>query len=107
MNWVGFQYEFKTFSEVMGDMRNISDFVPLDYAIFALVLVLLFWFYYFLIPTISIINNSLIKDYEKRKKKKLLHNIRMQKEIEEEIEWELREEEKRRVEERLRAFGKM
>lgn len=88
-------------------MRNISDFALFDYGIFLWVFIFLFLCHFYIIPIITIVNNKLIKDYEKKKKKNLLHKIRMQKEIEEEIEEELREEERRRVEERLKAFGKM
>lgn len=107
MNWVGFEYEFKTFPEILDSLKHIWDFNNFEYAILPTVIIVIFLFSLYIIPIVAIVNAKMLADYEKRKKRRLLQKIRMQKEIEEEIEEELKAEERRRVEERLKAFWRM
>ncbi|USN58265.1 MAG: hypothetical protein H6767_08355 [Candidatus Peribacteria bacterium] len=91
---VGFNYTYTDPENIYASLTRIIDFSPLQYTIIGIASILLIVLIYYMIPIIHITMKYLKEENEKRKKRNLLKQISMQREIEEEIEAEIAHSEK-------------
>lgn len=89
------QYTYLDSSEVLSFIIKIKDFSLFQYLILLWVVIGLFVLVFYIIPIYYILIDDRKIGKEKRKRKSLLEQIMLQKEIEEEIENEIKEQEEK------------
>ncbi len=85
----GFEYKYKTTAEILDATKRVIEFSPIEYAILAWVVIWLIGGILYVFPLLMTIEIKRRKEKGKRKRKKLLSQISMQKEIEDEIAAEI------------------
>mgnify|MGYP003978155541 CR=1 FL=1 len=86
---IWFEYKFWTFSELINSVKLFSEYSIKEYSILVASVFLLILCIYYIIPFINICINYIVQKRKKRKRKELIKQIAMQKDINEEIEKEL------------------
>lgn len=92
-----FQYKYRTFNEIIERTNNLIDFSIIEIWLFLLSILFTFLMIYYIMPIIKIFNSSLEKDLLKKKKKRNLQKMLLQKDIENEIEEELEREKQEKL----------
>lgn len=103
-NTVWFYYEFKSLMEILNSIRGVFEYSTIDLSMFAVLFVFVFITVFYIVPLAKIFQDYALKQREKKSKKTLLNKIRLQKQIEDEIDIELKEDERRQIEERKKAL---
>lgn len=103
-NIVWYSYKFSSLSDIMSSTKSIFEYSPLEYAGLFWIMLVVWIAVYYIIPFVIIVQINALKEREKRNKKNLLNKIRLQKQIEDEIDEELKNDEKRQIEERKKAL---
>ena len=85
----GFEYKYNTTSEILDAIKRVIDFSPMEYMILGCVIVWLVLWVLYIFPLFMTLESKRRKEKWKRKRKKLLSQISMQKEIEDEIAAEI------------------
>ncbi len=88
MYW--FEYIYNTPKHIIDNIKLISNFSILEYSILIIITGLFIAFIYYIIPYFSILFSYRKKESDKRKRKKLIQSIAMQKDLDDEIERELK-----------------
>ncbi len=86
---IWFEYKYITSSDVISNIKLLTEYSLVEYSILTLSIVLLITFIYYIIPIINISNTFWNKEKEKKNRKKFIKQIAMQKDINDEIEKEL------------------
>jgi len=80
-----FEYTYKTTEEILSSISRISDFSVVEWAILTLIIILLILSILYIAPNSMTLLAHRNKQKAKLKRKKLLTQIKLQKEIEDEI----------------------
>ena len=86
---VWFEYKYTTSSEIMNNIKLLTEYSIPEYAILITSVVLLILIIYYIVPSINIYYILVNKEKEVQKRKEMLRQIVMQKDINDEIEKEL------------------
>ncbi len=86
---VWFEYKYTTSADVINNIKLLTEYSIIEYSILIGSIILLIIFIYYIVPTINISNTFWKKEKEKKNRKKLIKQIVMQKDINDEIEKEL------------------
>lgn len=86
---IWYEYKYSSSSEIIQNTKKILDFDLLEYSILIWSLFFMIILIYYIIPIINIFFEKRKKEKAKQDRKKLLNQIALQKEINEEIEKEL------------------
>lgn len=78
-------YTYKTPEEILKNIIFIKDFNIIEYGILVSLIIFFIIFVTYILPILYIIKEKYTKNIEDRKKKNLLKQIIMQKELEDEI----------------------
>lgn len=100
---VGFKYSYQSFNEMLMFIKSIFDYSPLEYVLlwWTLVFTVAFILYWF--PIIIIAYNTFDTMRKKAGKSYMLKKITYQKDINEAIEKEFKEEQEQAIEARLKT----
>lgn len=88
MYW--FEYEFNTPKQIVSNIKLIQDFNILDFCILLTIFVIFLLTIYYIIPYLKLLISYKKKESEKQKRKKLIKTIAIQKDLDDEIEKELK-----------------
>jgi len=91
---IWFDYKYNPVEKVINDVRVLSDFNFIEQVIFFSSIIWIIFLIQYFLPFIFIIHKYRMEEKEKNKKRLLLKQIVLQKDIENEIEKEIEEEEK-------------
>ncbi|MFK7780404.1 MAG: hypothetical protein QM490_04655, partial [Candidatus Gracilibacteria bacterium] len=86
---IGFDYEYTTSSDIINNIKLLTEYSIQEYIILGVSIIILISLIYYIIPLLNISYTFMLKGKEKQKKKKLIRQIVMQKDINDEIEKEL------------------
>jgi len=86
---VWFEYKYITSSDIIKNIKLLTEYSLIEYFILIWSIILLIAFIYYIIPIINISNNFWKKEKEKKNRKRFIKQIAMQKNINDEIEKEL------------------
>lgn len=86
---VGFEYNYTSSNDIIQAASDISHMWIIEYISFFWVIVLLYGSIYYLLPLLSIVYKYYKREQEKAKRKLMLRQISLQKDIEDEIEAEI------------------
>lgn len=89
INMVWYEYKYTPSSEIIENTKKLLDFNLLESAILIWLIIFIIILIYYIIPIINIFFEKKEKERIKQDRKKLLAQISLQKEINEEIEKEL------------------
>jgi len=103
-NKVWFYYEFKGMEEILSWVKDVSEYWPIDFVLPAILVALVFLAVFYIVPFIFVVQENSIKEKRKREKKKMLSKIRLQSQIEDEVDKELKEEDYKKMSERKKAL---
>lgn len=92
----GFEYKYKSSEEIVEQMPHLGDFGPVEFGILGGVSFTVISLIFLIIPQLFKMKYSFVEVREKRKKKQMLHQIMIQKEIETQIEDEIKHDEETR-----------
>lgn len=88
MYW--FEYIYNNPTYIINNIKLISEFSIVEYFILFIIVVLFISFIYYIIPYFDILITYKNKENEKIKRKKLIQTIVIQKDLDDEIEKELK-----------------
>jgi len=88
MYW--FEYTYNTPTFIINNIKLISEFSIIEYIILFVILSLFIWLSYYIIPYIDLLLTYKKKESDKLKRKKLIQTIAIQKDLDDEIEKELK-----------------
>lgn len=86
---VWFEYKYVTSTDIMKNIKLLTEYTPLEYSLLIGTIILLIVTIYYLVPTFNIYIKYNDKEEEKINRKKMIKQIAMQKDINDEIEKEL------------------
>lgn len=86
---VWFEYEYVTSSDIMNNIKLLTEYSVKEYSLLAFSIIILIAFIYYVIPIINISLSFRKKEKEKETRKIFIKQIAMQKDINDEIEKEL------------------
>lgn len=86
---IWFEYKYTTSSDIINNIKLLTEYSIIEYAILTISLILLILIIYYIIPTINIYFWFAKKENEQLKRKVMIKQIVMQKDINNEIEKEL------------------
>lgn len=104
-NVIWFEYKFSSLSEVLNSTKNITEFSVIDYVILVLLIVFIIALVFYILPFISFLIQKHNKSIKSRNRKNLLLKIKTQKDIEDEIDKEMKAEEQEKLEARNKALN--
>ena len=84
-----FEYEYTSSSDIINNFRLLTEYSLLEYIILIMLIIILISMVYYIIPLINIYLIYRRKEKEKGKRKEMIKQIVMQKDINDEIEKEL------------------
>lgn len=87
---IWFEYKYTTLNEIMKNMKLISDFSVLDFIMFFSLTISIILIIFYIFPLISILLQERKKKILKDEKRKMIKQILLWKEMESEIENELK-----------------
>lgn len=94
---VWFDYKYLSLSEITKMMKHISEFWAIEIAILTIIVVLTFLLIVYLFPAVLYSYWYKIKQWEKNNKKLLLKKMKIQKDIWDEIENEIKTRDKEKA----------
>lgn len=86
---IWFEYEYSTSSEILKNIKLITNYSIEEYALLIISIIILLFFIFYFVPSVRIGYAYIIKEKEKEKRKVLIKQIATQKDINDEIEKEL------------------
>jgi len=87
MYW--FEYKFNNPDYIINSIKFIKDFSTIEFIILFIILLLFIILIYYIVPFLKAYIKFKIKDNEKKKRKKLIQTIAIQKDLDGQIEKEL------------------
>lgn len=93
----GFEYKYKTSDEIFKSIQHIEDFSVVEIGILISICIFIFVVVVIIIPWIHVTKVNFLANKEKKRKKAMLYQISLQREIEEQIEAEIKADEERRL----------
>lgn len=93
-----FWYKYTLSSDILVNVKKLASFSMFESILLVLFIILLSVLVLFILPRFYIIKVNIQKLREKRKRKNLIKQIAMQKDIEDEIEREIEEEDAKTLE---------
>ena len=87
---IWFEYKYTTSSEIMNNIKLITDYSIIEYIVLTLLIIVIILVIYYIIPAINTYFTFKRKEIELNKRKEMLRQIILQKNINEEIEKELK-----------------
>ena len=92
-----FEYKYKSPEYIIENIKLLSEFSILEYVILWLSVLWFLIMFFYLLPYFYIVKKYMDKEKEKRNKRNFIKQIALQKDIEEEIEKEMSEVEKKKL----------
>lgn len=86
---VWFEYEYTTSSDIMNNIKLLTEYSPWEYILLIISIIILISFVYYVIPLFNISHIFMGKEKEAQKRKLFIKQIATQKDINDEIEKEL------------------
>lgn len=87
---LGYNYNYKSFGEILDLTGKLSNMSAIEFLICIIVVVCVIIWIFILLPILILWYKQRVADKKKRDKKKLLTQILLQKEIEDEVEKEIK-----------------
>lgn len=86
---LGFEYIYTSPGEIMQWLYAMNEYSLLSYTAIVFLCLMYVWGVYFLFPYLYVLQNYYFREREKRRKKEMIRQIALQKDIEFEIENEM------------------
>lgn len=86
---IWFEYKYTTSSEILNNLKLLIDYSLIEYFILVFCILLMFLIIYYIVPIINIYFEFLNKEKQIFKRKQMIKQIALQKDINDEIEKEL------------------
>jgi len=93
----GFWYNYTSIEDIFANITTLANFSLPEYILLWFMILCLFGIVYIAFPTLFVIYSYRLKEKDKVKRKKLLTQITLQKEIEDEIEQEIHMKEQEKI----------